>query len=68
MKAPVRIYNVSHTQLSIARHFGGIKFNGHCYTYFPADDTLVRDDILEYEGKLEKPNTEQNNWQEAFNL
>jgi hypothetical protein len=38
--------DVSHTQLSIARHSGGIMFNGHRYTYFPKHDELWRDDVL----------------------
>lgn len=37
---------VSHTQLSIARHYGGIVFNGQHYTYMPATDELIRDDVL----------------------
>jgi len=37
---------VSRTQLSIARHYGGIVFNGQSYTYMPATDELIRDDVL----------------------
>jgi len=39
---PEIIYNVSQTQLSIARHYGGIKVNGHMYIYNPKDDTLIK--------------------------
>jgi hypothetical protein len=42
MDQPDIIYNVSHTHLSIARHYGGIKYNGVEYVYNPADDTLIK--------------------------
>lgn len=38
--------HVSHTQLSIARHYGGTNVNGVHYTYIPESDELVRDDVL----------------------
>ena len=37
---------VSMTQFSIARHYGGCTFNGRYYFYFPADDSLWRDDVV----------------------
>jgi len=40
-----RYYNISRSQLSIARHYGGIKVNGSEYHYNPEDDSLVRDDL-----------------------
>ena len=45
MNRPERIYNVSMTQLSIARHYRGITFNGAYYHYFAQTDTLIRGDI-----------------------
>jgi hypothetical protein len=45
MNRPERFYNVSQTQLSIARHYGGIKFNGADYHYDEESDTLTRMDI-----------------------
>ncbi len=42
---PETIPNVSQTQLSIARHFGGIKVNGTEYHYDADSDTLIRLDI-----------------------
>ena len=39
--------DVSHTQLSIARHSGHALVNGWHYTYFPASDELWRDDIVQ---------------------
>lgn len=55
--APFAISNVSQTQLSIARHFGGIKFHGHCYTYNPEADELVRNDVLRWLKKQDKIQT-----------
>lgn len=45
MNRPERIYNVSQTQLSIARYYGCIKFNGVNYHYDADSDTLTRMDI-----------------------
>ena len=45
MKKPERIYNVSHTQLSIARYYGGIRLNGAEYHYDAESDMLIRMDI-----------------------
>ena len=45
MNAPERFYNVSQSQLSIARHYGGITFNGAHYHYDAASDTLTRADV-----------------------
>ncbi len=46
MKNPDEIHNVSQTQLSIARHYGGIIYNGKEYVYFPNEDKLVRKDLI----------------------
>jgi hypothetical protein len=45
MNRPERIYNVSKTQLSIARFYGGCKFQGADYHYDAGNDTLMRMDI-----------------------
>lgn len=42
---PERIYHVSKTQLSIARYYGGCKYNGANYHYDEPSDTLVRMDL-----------------------
>lgn len=42
MNTPDIIYNVSQTQFSIAKHYGGIEFNGSKYLYNHKDDTLVK--------------------------
>lgn len=51
MNSPERYYNVSQTQLSVARHFGGCKVNGQHYAYDPTTDTLTRYDVLKREAK-----------------
>lgn len=46
LSATLGLANVSQTQFSIARHFGGIRFQGHQYVYFQEHDELWRDDVL----------------------
>jgi hypothetical protein len=53
-KTPFGMRNVSMTQLSIARHYGCIRYNGEPYTYFADTDELVRDDVLKWQKKQEK--------------
>ena len=43
---PDKIFNVSQTQFSIARHYGGITLNGARYVYNPVEDSLTRADLL----------------------
>lgn len=38
--------DISFTQLSIARHYGGTRVNGVHYVYIPESDELVREDVL----------------------
>ena len=49
--APFAIYDVSHSQFSIARYYGGATYNGMSYTYFPEHDQLIRDDVLRWTKK-----------------
>lgn len=51
---PWQIFGVSRSQLSIARHYGGCKYNGHGYTYDPSDDSLTRDDVLDEAVKMRR--------------
>ena len=51
---PFAIYGVMNTQLSIARFYGGIRYNGDGYTYMPDGDELIRDDVLLFVTKLRK--------------
>ena len=47
-RTPERIYNWLDSQLSIARHYGGCKFNGADYViaYNEEGQPLVRSDLL----------------------
>ena len=53
--APDEIHNPQFTQLSIARHYGGIKFNGVDYIVVPVgakgDWKLVRWDVIKARAK-----------------
>jgi len=51
--APEKIYGWLNSQLSIARHYGGCKFNGADYMidYADPDQPLVRVDALRKEKK-----------------
>ncbi len=51
---PYLIAGVMNTQLSIARFYGGIKYNGAHYAYMPATDELVRWDVVKYIAKQRK--------------
>lgn len=51
---PWQIFGVSRSQLSIARHYGGCKYNGHGYAYDPIDDSLTRDDVLKAVMKMRR--------------
>ena len=54
LDTPYLIGGVKHTQFSIARYYGGTTFNGQLYTYFPATDELIRDDVLKMVTKNRK--------------
>ena len=59
-KTPFGMSNVSKTQLSIARYFGGITYNGASYVYNPITDELIRGDVLKWKRQQErKTNTKQ---------
>lgn len=55
--APEKIYNWLDSQLSIARHYGGMSYNGHNYQIdYEADgQPLVRMDVFKAEQKAKKP-------------
>ena len=54
--APERIHHWQDSQLSIARFYGGINFNGHRYSIAFSEPgmPLVRQDVLEREAKERK--------------
>ena len=54
-KSVYGIANVRQTQMSIARHYGGMTLNGEYYTYLPATDELIRDDVRKWLQKQPKP-------------
>lgn len=51
---PFVIGGVSQSQLSIARHYGGCKFQGRNYSYLPLTDELLRDDVVKWLAKHRK--------------
>lgn len=54
--APERIYGWMDSQMSIARHYGGLKYMGHDYqiAYLEPKQPLVRVDVLKREIKSVK--------------
>ena len=60
MNRPERIYNVSQTQLSVARYYGGCKFNGADYHYDAESDTLTRMDI--WKARIASSKEEADKW------
>lgn len=46
MNRPEEIHNVSQSQFSVARHYGGCTFSGAHYTYDAERDVLVRDVLV----------------------
>lgn len=44
-KTPEEIFHVSRSQLSVARHYGGCKYQGVSYHYDAERDALVRMDV-----------------------
>lgn len=50
-KGPEEIHGVSKSQFSIARYYGGIKYNGTVYVYDPTRDVLIRADLLKSRAK-----------------
>lgn len=51
---PFVIQGVSHTQLSISRHYGGCTYGGRQYYYIPTTDELMRDDVVRWITKRRK--------------
>jgi hypothetical protein len=55
-KAPEKIYGWLDTQMSIARHYGGLTYLNHSYLidFNDPDQPLVRQDIFQAEKKAPK--------------
>jgi hypothetical protein len=56
--APYALCNVSQGFFSIARHYGGLTFQGCHYTYMQGHDECVRDDVLKLVAKMRKAKRE----------
>lgn len=52
--ASVAYAQVSYTQLSPARHYGGCKVQGQHFVYNAEDDSLIREDVVKWVMKREK--------------
>jgi len=53
-RAPYALTSVSRGFFSIARHYGGMTFQGCSYTYMPEHDECVRDDVLRLVTKMRR--------------
>ena len=53
-RAPYALCQVSNGFFSIARHYGGLTFQGCDYTYMQGHDECLRDDVLRLVTKLRK--------------
>ena len=55
-EAPERIHGWQHNQMSIARHYGGLRYMGHEYSIAYAEEgtPLVRWDVIKAEAKAKK--------------
>lgn len=62
MNHPKVIHNVSMTQLSIARHYGGCTFNGKRYVYCDVDDTLTLESEMPKEYRIVEEVKEGGKW------
>ncbi len=49
--------NISHGPLSVARHYGSATVQGKYYIYNPADDSLIRKDVVKWVAKRKKQET-----------
>ena len=71
MTAPEEIHNVSQSQFSVSRHFGGCTYMGQSYIYDAGQDRLIRRDVYLArlkEGKAEANalrNAERKRWTKA---
>jgi hypothetical protein len=46
--------NISHGQLSVARHYGGCQVQGKHFIYNQVDDSLIREDVAKWVAKRKK--------------
>lgn len=55
-RAPYQIQFVCDGYFSVARHYGGMAYNGSHFVYFADCDSLVRDDVVKLVTKMRKAN------------
>ena len=53
-RTPYGMTNISMTQLSIAKYYGGCTFQNERYTYVPDTDELIRNDVLRWKKTQER--------------
>ena len=51
---PYVITGISHGMFSIARHFGGMEYQGESYLYRPESDECVRADVMKFVEKMRR--------------
>ena len=54
MKNEEQYYRISQTQMSIARHYGGMNMNNEHYMHLPLSDRLVSDKAMKKNKELNK--------------
>ncbi len=59
-RAPYILRGVSKGFFSLARHYGGLTFQGCHYTYIPPHDECVRDDVMKMVAKMRKKSASKN--------
>ncbi|MCR9292070.1 MAG: hypothetical protein NXI32_05080 [bacterium] len=52
--ANIAYANITRTQLSVARHYGGATVQGKHFIYNPEDDSLIREDVVQWIVKQKK--------------
>lgn len=53
-RSPFVITGVSYSIFSVARHYGGMTYQGDEYAYLPATDECVRRDVIKAVEKLRR--------------
>jgi hypothetical protein len=56
-KTPYVMTGISQSQLSIARHYGGIMYEGVRYIYYSLNDELIRKDVVQWVEKRRRAET-----------
>lgn len=54
-RSPYSITGISQGFFSIARHYGGMDYNGCRYVYVPEHDECIRADVFKMVAKMRKP-------------